>query len=168
MERENKKNDLCGCYCLKFSTAPANRPPAIDANFWAQATATGEVCGEGCEGYIEVSAKGLIPLGVYTLWFMTDKGPFPAAPLNANYGSDGYDPNRLVVNSNGVLNYYVAPLDYNPFKGIPILGGCAKVQGVSIAFNSDRTTHGLSPGTPNVTFFEQLIAQFGIRNEGSK
>lgn len=164
-ERKKNKSDLCGCCRLIFTPIPANRPPVIDPAYWVQATAIGEVCGEGNEGHIEVSAQGLIPLGVYTIWFITDRGPFPAAPLDATYTSDGFDPNRLVVNGDGILNYYIAPLDYNPFRGIPVPGGVANVQGVAITFNSNRTTNGVSPGTLNVTAFDQLTAPLCLPRE---
>lgn len=157
--RKKHKDDLCGCCRLVFVPIPANRPPAIDASFWVQAVARGEVCGEGNEGHIEISAQGLIPLGVYTAWFITDRGVFPAAPLDAVYTADGFDPNRLVVNGDGILNYYIAPLDYNPFRGIPVPGGVAIVQSVVITFHSNRTTNGLSPGISNVNAFDQLTAQ---------
>lgn len=163
--RKKHKSDFCGCCRLVFTPIPANRPPAIDSAFWVGATATGEVCGEGNEGHIEISAQGLIPLGVYTAWFITDRGPLPAAPLDANYTSDGFDPNRLVVNSNGILNYYIAPFDFNPFRGISIPGGIATVQAVAITFHSNRTTNGLSPGTLNVNAFDQLIAQLCLPRE---
>lgn len=159
-ERKKHKNGFCGCCRLIFAPIPANRPPAIDTAFWVQATARGEVCGEPEAGHIEIRAQGLIPLGVYTLWFLTDRGPFPAAPLDANYAADGFDPNRLVVNANGVLNYYIAPLDYNPFRGIPVPGGFASIQSVVITLNTNRTTNGLSPGTINVNAFDQLITPF--------
>lgn len=119
----------------------------------------GEVCGEGSCGHVRVSAQCLIPLGVYTLWLLTERGYYPAAPLEAVYTSDGADPNRLVVNSKGILNYYLAPLDYNPFKGVPMSGGIiASVQSVAITINIDRTTCGTSPGTLGVSSFDQLTA----------
>lgn len=155
-----------GCCELVFRVLPQSRPPAIDAGFWIQATASGEVCGYDNSGTISISAEGLVPLGVYTAWFATDRGLRPAAPLDAVYTADGYDPNRLVVNSDGVLNYYVAPLDFNPFKGIPLQnGGRAIVQGVIIGLNSNRLTNGRVPGEFNVNFWEQLSADIGYREE---
>jgi len=158
MEEDRKSKACDGCCDLIFETMPNNRPPAIAQAFWLQATATGEICGRGCEGHIQVSAKGLIPLGVYTLFFVTDRGLWPAAPLSAVYTSDGFDPNRLVVNSDGILNYYVAPLDYNPLRGIPTPSGLAKITSVIISLHSDRLTYGLSIGDPNVNVFNQLTA----------
>lgn len=159
MEEDRKTKVQCdGCCDLIFETMPANRPPAIALAFWLQPTATGEICGKGNEGHIQVSAKGLVPLGVYTIFFVTDRGLWPAAPLGAVYTSDGYDPNRLVVNSDGVLNYYVAPLDFNPLRGIPTPGGVAKITGVIISLHSDRLTYGLSIGELNVNVFTQLTA----------
>lgn len=156
MEEDRK---LKNCCCdLIFETMPANRPPAIALAFWLQPTAVGEVCGKGNEGYIEISAQGLIPLGVYTVFFVTDRGVWPAAPLNVVYTSDGFDPNRLIVNSNGTLNYYVAPLDYNPLRGIPTPSGLAKITGVIISFHSNRLTNGINLGQPNLNVFTQLTA----------
>ncbi|SMC91069.1 hypothetical protein [Sporomusa malonica] len=158
----DRKVDKCqGCCQLEFDILPANRPPVIDAGFWVQATATGEVCGYDGGGSISISAEGLIPQGVYTVWFATDRGLRPAAPTDAIYTADGLDPNRLVVNSDGVLNYYIAPLDFNPFRGIPLSNGktAAIVQGVIIGFHGNRMTNGTVPGVFNVNFFEQLTAE---------
>lgn len=158
----DRRVDKCqGCCQLDFTILPANRPPAIDAGFWVQATASGEVCGYDGGGSISISAEGLIPLGVYTVWFATDRGLRPAAPTDAVYTADGYDPNRLVVNSDGVLNYYIAPLDFNPFSGIPLPNSKSRaiIQGVVIGFHSNRTTNGIVPGEFNVNFFEQLSAE---------
>ena len=159
---DSRKFDKCqGCCPLDFVIMATNRPPDIDAGFWVQATASGEVCGyDGC-GTISISAEGLIPLGVYTVWFATDRGLRPAAPTDAVYTADGFDPNRLVVNDNGVLNYYIAPLDFNPLRGIPIprTKTLAIIQGVIIGFHSNRRTNGTVPGEFNVNFFEQLSAE---------
>jgi hypothetical protein len=160
LEGRKPKHCIEGCSRLRFTSLPANRPSAVDATFWAQATATGEICGDGNTGHIEISGQGLIPLGVYTVFFTTDRGPIPAAPTGADYTSDGFDPNRLVVNGNGILNYYIAPLNFNPFSGIPVTGGIATIQGVTINFHGDRSTNGLSPGTNNVNVFDQLLAPF--------
>ncbi|MDF2570435.1 MAG: hypothetical protein K0R55_2039 [Sporomusa sp.] len=150
-----------GCCQLDFDILPANRPPIIDAGYWVQATAAGEVCGYEGGGSISISAEGLIPQGVYTVWFATDRGLRPAAPTDAVYTSDGLDPNRLVVNSDGVLNYYVAPLNFNPLRGIPLSNGktVAIIQGVVIGYHSNRLTNGIVPGEFNVNFFEQLTAE---------
>lgn len=160
---DGRKADNCqGCCQLEFDVLAANKPPAIDAGFWVQATASGEVCGyDNGTGSISLSAEGLIPQGVYTAWFLTDRGLKPAAPTDAIYTADGSDPNRLVVNSSGVLNYYIAPLDFNPLRGIPLPGSKvrAAVQGVVIGFHSNRTTNGIIPGDFNVNFFEQLTAE---------
>lgn len=155
-----------GCCELAFTVIPQNRPPIIDAGYWIQATAVGEVCGYDNTGTISISAEGLVPQGVYTVWFGTDRGLRPAAPLDAEYTADGLDPNRLVVNSNGTLNYYIAPLDFNPFRGIPLPGGArAIVQRVIIGFNANRMTNGTVPGEFNVTFFEQLSAEVCYRED---
>ncbi|TWH46647.1 hypothetical protein [Sporomusa sp. KB1] len=159
----NKKLDNWeGCCQLRFNILPTNRPPTIDAGFWVQATASGEICGnDNGTGSICLSAEGLLPLGVYTAWFLTDRGLKPAAPTDAIYTADSFDPNRLVVNSDGVLNYYIAPLDFNPFRGIPLPGSKARavIQGVVIGYHSNRMTNGIIPGEFNVNFFEQLTAE---------
>ncbi len=158
MEEDRKSKYCDGCCDLIFETLSANRPPAIALSFWLQATATGEICGRGNEGHIQIAAQGLIPLGVYTLFFVTDRGVWPAAPLGVVYTSDGFDPNRLIVNSNGTLSYYVAPLDYNPLRGIPTPSGLAKITSVIISFHSNRLTNGISLGQPNLNVFTQLTA----------
>ena len=151
------RRKLNGCCRLVFSVVPANRAPIISVPAWAQATAKGLVGGDCNTGHIEVSAQGLIPVGLYTLWFLTDHGPFPAAPTNAVFSDCGYNPNLLVVNGNGVLSYYIALLDFNPFRGIPITGGVATIQSVAIVYNVCRTTDNNLPDVLNVTAFEQLV-----------
>lgn len=159
MEEDRKPKHACdGCCNLKFDVMPANRPAMIAVPFWAQATAEGELCGQGCEGHIQLSAQGLVLFGVYTAFFITDKGYFPAGPKDADYTGDGFDPNKLVVNGQGVLSYYVAPLDFNPFKGIPTPNGLAKLIGVSINYHPNGNTNGLTPGIDNVDVFNQLVA----------
>lgn len=162
---DRKTDKFQGCCQLNFNILPVNRPAAVDAGFWVQATASGEICGYDCGGSISISAEGLIPLGVYTVWFETDRGLRPAAPTDAVYTADGFDPNRLVVNSDGILNYYVAPLNFNPFRGIPVQGSksTAIIYGVVIGFNSYRITNGTVPGEFNVNFFEQLRADVNFR-----
>ncbi|WP_425059461.1 hypothetical protein SCACP_00100 [Sporomusa carbonis] len=167
----DRKSEKCqGCCQLDFDILPANKPPAIDAGYWVQAVASGEVCGYDDSGSISISAERLIPLGVYTVWFATDRGLRPAAPTDAVYTADGFDPNRLVVNSDGILNYYIAPLNFNPFRGIPLPGSktTAIIQGVVIGFNSNRLTNGTVPGEFNVTFFEQLSADFCLSRLSDK
>lgn len=160
---DGRKADNCaGCCQLEFDIVAANKPPTIDGGYWVQATATGEVCGyDNNTGSISISAEKLIPQGVYTVWFVTDRGLRPAAPTDAIYTADGLDPNRLMVNSAGVLNYYIAPLDFNPLRGIPLTGSKvrAAIQGVIIGFHSNRITNGTVPGDFNVNFFEQLNAE---------
>jgi len=159
---DRKTDDCQGCCQLEFDVLAANKPPAVDAGFWVQATASGEICGyDNGTGSISLAAEGLVPQGVYTVWFITDRGLKPAAPTDAVYTADGSAPNRLVVNSAGVLNYYIAPLDFNPLKGIPLSGSKvrAAIQGVIIGFHSNRTTNGIVPGDFNVNFFEQLTAE---------
>ena len=159
MEDDRKGKTLLDCCCdLIFENMPANRPSWVALPAWLQATATGEICGKGNEGHIEVSAQGLVPLGVYTLFFVTDRGVWPAAPLGVVYTADGFDPNRLIVNSDGTLNYYVAPLDYNPFRGIPTPNGVAKITGAIISMHTNRLTNGINLGQPNVNVFTQLTA----------
>ena len=159
MEEDRKPKHSCdGCCCLKFDVVPANRLAMIAVPFWAQATAEGELCGQGCEGHIQLSAKGLVTCGAYSAFFMTDKGPIPAGPTVASYAGGGYDPNMLVVNGAGVLSYYVAPLDFNPFKGIPTATGLAKITGVCIYYHLNGMINGEMPGTDNVDVFEHLFA----------
>ena len=79
VEDDRKPKHTCdGCCNLNFEVIPANRFSMISVPFWAQATAEGELCGQGNEGHIQISAKGLVIFGVYTAFFITDKGPFPA------------------------------------------------------------------------------------------
>lgn len=159
MEDDRKHKHTCdGCCILNFEVIPANRFPMISVPFWAQATAEGEICGQGNEGHIQISARGLVIFGVYTVFFATDRGFFPAGPRVADYTGDGFDPNRLVVNGNGILSYYVAPLDFNPFKGIPTPTGLARITGVTINYHPNGSTNGLIPGVPNVDVFDQLVA----------
>ncbi len=163
---DDRKSKMSDCCCdLIFDNMPANRPSWVALASWLQATATGEICGKGNEGHIQISAQGLVPLGVYTLFFVTDRGVWPAAPLGVVYTADGFDPNRLIVNSDGTLNYYVAPLDYNPLRGIPTPNGLAKITGVIISMHTNRLTNGINLGQPNVNVFTQLTAPMCTRTE---
>jgi len=159
MEEDRKsKHSIDGCCDLDFDVMPANRPAMISVPFWAQATAEGELCGQCDEGHIQISAKGLVTCGPYTVFFVTDKGDFPAGPRSADYTGSGFHPNTLIVNGEGVVSYYVAPLDFNPFKGIPTPTGCAKIIGVSINYHLNGVTNGMTPGLDNVDVFDQLYA----------
>ena len=159
LEEDRKTKHSCdGCCCLKFDVMAANRPAMIAMPFWAQATAEGELCGDGNCGHIQLSAKGLVTCGPYTVFFVTDKGTFPAGPRAADYTGMGYHPNMLVVNGEGLVSYYIAPLDFNPFKGIPTPTGLAKIIGVSINYHINGMTNGMTPGDDNVDVFDHLFA----------
>jgi len=159
MEEDRKPKHMCdGCCTLNFDVVIANRPAMIAVPFWAQATVEGELCGQGNCGHIQISAKGLVTCGAYTVFFETDKGSFPAGPLAADYTGGGADPNTLVVNGEGTVSYYVAPLDFNPFKGITTATGLAKITAVTINYHPNGMTNGLTPGIDNVNVFDQLVA----------
>jgi hypothetical protein len=137
------------CKNITFSVIPEQKPSHIDANYWAKAKGTAILCGyPNNTGKLVITAQNLIPLGVYTAWFITDQGAYPSSPTNVEYTADGFDPNRLIVNSKGQLPYYIAHLNYNPFIGIPN-NAFGPVRSIVIAWHPDNLTHGLKPGPHN-------------------
>jgi len=129
-------------------------PEAISSAYWNSASGRAILCSwQNGQGEIAVTAENLVPQGVYTAWFITDRGPYPAAPQGAEFTADGWDPNRLVVNKDGTLNYYIAHLDYDPFKGIPHEGGVARITAIVLAYHPDGQTHGRRLGP----HFEHLM-----------
>jgi hypothetical protein len=137
-------NQLCKNISLRV--IPEQKPSHIDMNYWSSAKGEAVLCGyPNNTGEVIITAQNLIPFGVYTAWFVTDQGSFPSAPKNITFTEDGFDPNRLIVNSKGLLPYYVAHFDYNPFIGIP-LNGLHPVKKVVLDWHPDHLTHGVTPG----------------------
>jgi hypothetical protein len=140
-------------YCKSIPLKPILQPVHgeipfyIKPEYWTSAIGNTMLCGypDGT-GQLVVRAKNLHPSGVYTVWFVTDQGAYPAAPKGATFTSDGFDPNRPIVNSKGELQYYIAHLNYNPIDGIPMNNQKMKILSVVLAFHPDNTTHGLVPG----------------------
>jgi hypothetical protein len=123
------------------------KPFYVDQTYWSLARGQTILCGyDNNRGELIITAKSLLPIGVYTAWFITDKGPYPAAPQNSTFTEDGFDPNRLIVNSKGELQYYITHLDYNPFIGIPSDNQVLRIRSIILALHPDNTTHGLKPG----------------------
>lgn len=142
-------NPYCRNIVLNFVVRPEHgeRPFFVDPAYWASAKGMAVLCGyENGTGELVITANNLVPLGVYTAWFVTDGGPYPAVPKNSTFTGDGFDPNRLIVNSRGQLQYYITHLNYNPFVGIPANGRILRINSIVIALHTDNTTHGLRPG----------------------
>ncbi|MHB8171762.1 MAG: hypothetical protein ACYDG6_09485 [Thermincolia bacterium] len=138
-------------------------PEFISSAYWNSASGQAILCSwQNGQGELVVTATNLVPQGVYTAWFITDRGAMPAAPLRAEYTADGYDPNRLVVNMNGTLNYYIAHLDYDPFKGIPYDGGVARINSVVLAYHPDGQTHGRRVGPHYEHLMGLVIKPIGV------
>ncbi|WP_408008375.1 hypothetical protein ACJROX_27580 [Pseudalkalibacillus sp. A8] len=135
------------CKNITLNVLPEEKPNYISTEYWSASKGMGVLCGyPNNTGTFIVTAQNLVPSGVYTAWFVTDNGAYPSAPKNVIFTEDGYDPNRLIVNSKGQLQYYIAQLDYNPFEGIPTNDGKMPVRKIVLAFHQDNTTHGLKPG----------------------
>jgi hypothetical protein len=138
------------CKNITLSVVPEEKPFHIDVNYWSSGKGLAVLCGYmNNTGEVVISAENLIPLGVYTAWFITDKGPYPLSPINVTFTEDGFDPNRLIVNSKGQLPYYIAHLDYNPFNGIQTNNGVVSIRKIVLAWHPDNLTHGLKPGPHN-------------------
>jgi hypothetical protein len=149
-------NPFCRNIVLNIAEQ-AEKPFYVDAAYWYSARGTAILCGyNNNTGQLVITAKNLVPLGVYTAWFITDHGPYPSAPKNSTFTEDGFDPNRLIVNSKGQLQYYVAHLDYNPFIGIPSDNKVHRIKSIILALHPDNTTHGLKPG-PVIDHLEGFI-----------
>jgi len=88
-------------------------PAFADRNYWAKATGLASLVGmSGDCGELAVNATGLIPAGLYTVWFATNKGPLPGGPLGIQYPGRGRDPNVAVVDHYGdELEVFKAPQD---------------------------------------------------------
>lgn len=135
------------CKNIVLNSSTGERPFFTDPTYWASAKGAAVLCGyENNKGELIITANNLVPLGLYTAWFVTDTGSYPAAPKNVTFTSDGFDPNRLVVNSKGLLQYYIAHLDFNPFEGFPINGKVSKINSIVLALHTDNRTHGIEPG----------------------
>ncbi|MCF6095202.1 hypothetical protein L1765_14660 [Microaerobacter geothermalis] len=132
-------------------------PGYVKESYWRSAKGTAILCRySDRHGEIIIEANNLLPLGVYTAWFVTDTGPYPAASRGATYTSDGFDPNRVIVNKNGQLQYYIAHLNFDPFKGVPIDSTVHKIKSIVLAFHTDGTTHGTIPG-PHVEHLTGMV-----------
>lgn len=134
--------------CKKvFLDEHGEKPDFVNADYWSSATGIATLCGYHpyC-GEVVIIAQNLIPLGVYTAWFVTEEGAYPAAPKNVTYTEDSFDPNRLIVNSLGQLQYYIAHLDYNPLLGYPVDNSLVPIQKVVLALHTDGRTWGIKPG----------------------
>lgn len=140
---------FCKQIILNFVEDPVHgeRPFHVNPAYWSSAKGKAILCGyKDNKGELVITAINLVPLGIYTAWFITDQGPYPAAPKNVTFSEDGFDPNRLIVNSKGQLQYYITHLNYNPFEGIPVGNRFLKIRSIVLALHTDNTTHGLEPG----------------------
>lgn len=134
---------------LAVGTDPVHsrRPSFVDQGYWFSAGGEAYLCRwPNDRGEIIVTAKRLIPQGVYTVWFNTVGGVHPAAPTNIEWPADGFDPNRAIVDKNGNLYYYIAHLNYDPFTGYPAGTERHAVTQVILAYHTDGTTHGQQVG----------------------
>lgn len=125
----------------------ALKPYFVDAANWWKARGEAFLCRwPGDSGEIMVTASGLLPQGVYTVWFNTTGGFHPAAPTTVEWSADGNDPNRAIVNRNGILNYYIAHLNYDPLMGYPAGPDRHFVTQIILVYHPDGTTHGMELG----------------------
>lgn len=141
-------NRVCKNIKLNSITQPKNGIPFfVDKEYWASAKGAAVLCGyDNKRGELVITAYNLMPLGLYTAWFITESGSYPAAPKNVTFTEDGFDPNRLIVNSKGQLQYYIAHLDFNPFDGFPTNSKTSKITGIVLALHLDNRTNGIKPG----------------------
>jgi hypothetical protein len=135
------------CKTINLNVLLEERPTYIAEEYWAESKGVAILCGYPNDtGELILRAYHLVPSGVYTSWFVTDNRAYPSAPKNVTFTEDGYDPNRLIVNSKGQLQYYIAHLDYDPLTGIPTDEGMLPIRKIVLALHPDNTTHGLQPG----------------------
>jgi hypothetical protein len=127
-------------------TANANdgTPQGINKDQWLKAKAQiSSTAPSGGNYRVTVNASGLVPNGLYTLWWVNrkaigmDMGPAGAVPSN-EFKAD--------ANGNGSVTITV-PTNNN-------------YQILAVAFHADKKTHGQMPGKMGEVTFTQLMGSF--------
>jgi hypothetical protein len=123
---------------------------------WLAATGTGSYqCNDG-QGEITLEFTGLVPNGVYTLWYVFSPQP-PTTPfmtLDLPLGARDGSQSVISVNADGTASYEAT------------LTPCLQMSGeqaatlLALAYHSDGETHGVSPGDFGLNSHIQLLSVF--------
>lgn len=123
---------------------------------WLSATGTGSYqCVDG-QGELALEFTGLIPNGVYTLWYVFSPQP-PTQPfmsLDLPLGARDGSQSLISVNTDGTASYQAT------------VSPCLQMSGeqattlIALAYHSDDETHGVSPGDFGLNSHIQLIGMF--------
>jgi hypothetical protein len=123
---------------------------------WLAATGTGSYqCIDG-QGEIALEFSGLVPNGVYTLWYVFSPNP-PATPfmsLDLPLGARDGSQSLISVNSDGTASYKAAVTPCLQMSGIQ----AATL--VALAYHSDGKTYGSFPGDFGLNSHIQLLGMF--------
>jgi hypothetical protein len=123
---------------------------------WLAATGTGSYqCVDG-QGEIALEFSGLVPNGVYTLWYVFSPTP-PATPfmsLDLPFGARDGSQTVVSVNADGTATYKAT------------VTPCLQMSGeqaatlIALAYHSDSKSHGSLPGDFGLNSHIQLMGMF--------
>jgi hypothetical protein len=123
---------------------------------WLAATGTGSYqCVDG-QGEIALEFSGLVPNGVYTLWYVFSPTP-PATPfmtLDLPLGARDGSQSLVSVNPDGTTSYKATVTPCLQMSGIQA------VTLVALAYHSDGKAHGSLPGDFGMNSHIQLLGVF--------
>lgn len=122
---------------------PKGRPLGLTLAEWLRAEGSAVYDCDGVSGTIEASFSGLVPNGLYTLWYffvaVPPMVPFAGAydlPVGARDGSE----NVFVSDGDGNADFSAS------FEPCLQLGGVQLAAGLGLAWHSDGHTYGANPG----------------------
>ncbi|QUS60160.1 hypothetical protein IQE94_15165 [Synechocystis sp. PCC 7339] len=119
-------------------------PQGINKDQWLKAKAqVSSTASSGGNYRVTVNASGLVPNGLYTLWWVNKK------PIGMDVGPAGAVPSnefKADANGNGSVTITV-PTNNN-------------YQMLAVAFHADKKTHGQMPGKTGEVTFTQLMGNF--------
>jgi hypothetical protein len=146
-----------------FNTAangPYQKGNALDITLgeWLAATGTGSYQCVDDQGEIALEFSGLVPNGVYTLWYVFSPTP-PATPfmsLDLPLGARDGSQSVLSVNADGTASYKATVTPCLQMSGIQ----AATL--IALAYHSDGKTYGSFPGDFGLNSHIQLLTMFPV------
>jgi len=126
------------------ATASKGTPDGYTEQEWKQAKAKVTITDVSSDTYtIQVEASGLVPDGLYTLWWVKDQ------IIGKDMGPAGGTPdNEFRADSNGnATTTITVPADHD--YGM-----------MGVAYHADDQTHGQKPGKMGETAFRHLMGKF--------
>ncbi len=141
---------------------PYGRGPALGFSLrdWLEATGTATYECEDDIGVVNARFDGLVPNGVYTMWYFflprppLDPGPFVFldVPLGARDGSDS----PFIADADGHAEYQAV------FSPCLQMSGRQLDANLAIAYHSDGQTYGTTPGPLSTVSHNQIFVTFPI------